>query len=149
PGTGKTMSAQVITADLGLDLLRIDLSKVISKWVGETAQHLQRVLSSPGSRRAVLLFDEADAVFGRRIEEARHAQDHFVNQDLGHLMTAIESYTGIVLLATNLRANLDAAFVRRIRHAIEFQLPDAAARRAIWTRAAEALFGAPLDAALI
>ena len=148
PGTGKTMSAQVIAADLGLDLLRVDLSRIVSKWVGETSQHLQRVLSSPGSRRAVLFFDEADAVFGRRIEDAKHAQDHFVNQDLGHLMVALESYTGVVLLATNLKANIDAAFVRRIRHSIDFQLPDAVARHAIWKRAAEALFGAPLDAAV-
>jgi hypothetical protein len=148
PGTGKTMSAQVIAADLGLELLRVDLSRVVSKWVGETSQHLQRILSSPSSRRAVLLFDEADAVFGRRIEDAKHAQDHFVNQDLGHLMVAIESYTGVVLLATNLKANIDAAFVRRIRHSIDFQMPDAAARLAIWARAAAALFGSPLDPAV-
>jgi adenylate kinase family enzyme len=143
PGTGKTMSAQVIAAALGLDLLRVDVSRVLSKWVGETAQHLQKVLSSPGSRRAVLLFDEADALFGRRIEEARQAQDHFINMDLSQLMVALESYTGVVLLATNLKANLDHAFVRRIRHAIDFQLPDAAARQAIWRRAARALFGRP------
>jgi hypothetical protein len=142
PGTGKTMSAQVIAAELGLDLLRVDISRILSKWVGETAQHLQKVLSSPGSRRAVLLFDEADALFGRRVEDARQAQDHFINMDIGHLMIALESYTGIVLLATNLKANLDAAFIRRIRHAVDFQMPDAAARVAIWTRAAQALFGA-------
>ena len=143
PGTGKTMAAQVIAADLGLDLLRVDLSRVLSKWVGETAQHLQQVLSSASSRRAVLLFDEADALFGRRIEDARQAQDHFVNMDLSHLMIALESYTGVVLLATNLKANLDAAFVRRIRHAVDFAMPDQPAREAIWAKAAEVLFGTP------
>jgi len=145
PGTGKTMSAQVIAAALGLDLLRVDISRILSKWVGETAQHLQKVLSSPSSRRAVLLFDEADALFGKRIEDARQAQDHFVNMDLSHLMVALESYTGVVLLATNLRANVDAAFVRRIRHSIDFAMPDMAARGAIWLRAMQALFGAPLS----
>ncbi len=145
PGTGKTMSAQVIAAELGLELLRVNISAILSKWVGETAQHLQKVLSSPSSRRAVLYFDEADALFGKRIEEARQtAQDHFVNMDLSHLMIALESYTGIVLLATNLKANLDAAFVRRIRHAIDFTMPDGTAREAIWLRAAQALFGTPL-----
>ena len=148
PGTGKTMAAQVLAAALGLDLLRVDISRILSKWVGETAQHLQKVLSSPASRRAVLLFDEADALFGRRVEDARQAQDHFINMDIGHLMIALESYTGIVLLATNLKANLDAAFVRRIRHAVDFPMPDAAARAAIWTRTAQALFGAPLEPSL-
>ena len=147
PGTGKTMSAQVIANHLGLELLRIDLSQILSKWVGETAQHLQKVLSSAASRRSILLFDEADALMGRRIEDARQAQDHFINMDIGHLMVALESYTGIVLLATNLKSNLDAAFVRRIRHSIEFTLPNATAREAIWARAVEALFGAPLNAA--
>jgi len=148
PGTGKTMSAQVIAAELGLDLLRVDISRILSKWVGETAQHLQKVLSSPSSRRALLLFDEADALFGRRIEDARQAQDHFVNMDIGHLMVALESYTGVVLLATNLKANIDAAFVRRIRHAIDFPMPDVHARAAIWARAIQALFGEVQAAAL-
>jgi hypothetical protein len=141
PGTGKTMSAQVIAADLGLDLLRVDISRILSKWVGETAQHLQKVLSSASSRRAVLLFDEADALFGKRIEDARQAQDHFINMDIGHLMVALESYDGVVLLATNLRANIDAAFVRRIRHAIDYPMPDATARAAIWSRTVQGLFG--------
>jgi hypothetical protein len=145
PGTGKTMSAQVIAADLGLDLLRVDISRVLSKWVGETAQHLQKVLSSACSRRAVLLFDEADALFGKRIEDTRQAQDHFINMDMGHLMIALESYTGVVLLATNLRANIDAAFVRRIRHAIDFTVPDASARECIWSRALQALFAHSSD----
>jgi hypothetical protein len=146
PGTGKTMAAQVIAAELGLDLLRVDLSRVVSKWVGETAQHLQKVLSSVSSRRAVLLFDEADALFGKRIEDAKQAQDHFVNMDISHLMIALESYTGVVVLATNLKANIDAAFVRRIRHAVDFPMPDARAREAIWEQAAGALFGTPLEA---
>lgn len=140
PGTGKTMAAQVIAADLGLDLLAVDLSAVLSKWVGETAQHLQQLLSSPASQRAVLFFDEADAIYGKRIEETRDAQDRFANLDTSHLMTALEQYPGIVLMATNLKANIDPAFVRRIRHVIDFPKPGPAARLRIWQQVLQALF---------
>jgi SpoVK/Ycf46/Vps4 family AAA+-type ATPase len=135
------MAAQVIAADLGLDLLRIDLSAVISKWVGETAQHLQKILSARSSRRSILFFDEADALYGRRVEEVRNAQDRFANMDVSHLMVALESFDGIVLLATNLRASIDPAFIRRIRHVVDFPRPDAPARREIWSRVVGALFG--------
>jgi SpoVK/Ycf46/Vps4 family AAA+-type ATPase len=135
------MAAQVIAAELGLDLLRVDLSAVVSKWVGETAQHLQKILSARSSRRVVLFFDEADALYGRRTEEVRDAQDRFANMDISHLMVALEGYDGIVLLATNLKANIDPAFIRRIRHSVEFPKPDALARRQIWERAITGLFG--------
>lgn len=141
PGTGKTMAAQVIAAELGLDLLRIDLSAVISKWVGETAQHLQKVLSSKVARRAVLFFDEADALYGKRVEETRDAQDRYANMDISHLMVALESFDGIVLLATNLKANIDGAFIRRIRHLVDFVKPDADARAEIWRKVLSGLFG--------
>lgn len=141
PGTGKTMAAQVIAADLGLDLLAVDLAAVVSKWVGETAQHLQQLLQSPSARRAVLFFDEADALFARRVEEVRDAQDRYANLDTSHLMTALEAYPGIVLLATNLKGNVDTAFLRRIRHLVDFPRPDAAARACIWQGAVRALFG--------
>ena len=141
PGTGKTMAAQVIAGELGLDLLRIDLSAVLSKWVGETAQHLQKVLSARVSRRSVLFFDEADALYGKRVEEVRDAQDRYANMDVSHLMVALENFDGIVLLATNLKANIDPAFIRRIRHLIDFVKPDASARAEIWWRALAALFG--------
>lgn len=142
PGTGKTMAAQVIAAEIGLDLWRVDVSAVLSKWVGETAQHLQKILSSRTAKRAVLFFDEADALYGKRVEEVRDAQDRYANMDISHLMVALENYDGIILMATNLRANIDAAFLRRIRHFVEFPRPDPAARRAIWQRVAAGLFGA-------
>jgi SpoVK/Ycf46/Vps4 family AAA+-type ATPase len=141
PGTGKTMAAQVIAAELGLDLWRVDLSAVLSKWVGETAQHLQKVLSACTTRRAVLFFDEADALYGKRVEDVRDAQDRFANMDVSHLMVALEAYDGVIVMATNLRGNIDAAFMRRIRHVVEFPRPDACARREIWRRASEAVLG--------
>lgn len=143
PGTGKTMAAQVIAADLGLDLLSVDVSAVLSKWVGETAQHLQQLLSSPAAQRAVLFFDEADAIYGKRVEETRDAQDRYANLDTSYLMTALEQYPGIVLMATNLKANIDPAFVRRIRHVIDFPKPGPAARLRIWQQVLQALFNAP------
>jgi hypothetical protein len=148
PGTGKTMAAQVIAAELGLDLLRVDLSAVISKWVGETAQHLQKILSARSSRRAVLFFDEADALYGKRVEEVKDAQDRFANMDISHLMVALEDYDGIVFLSTNLKANIDPAFIRRIRHLVDFPRPDAQARKEIWSRAIQALFGSSVAARL-
>lgn len=141
PGTGKTMAAQVIAQDLGLDLLAVDLSAVVSKWVGETAQHLQALLGSRAAQRAVLFFDEADALYAKRVEELRDAQDRYANLDTSHLMTALENYPGIVLLATNLKANIDAAFLRRIRHVVEFPKPDRDARQRIWRQVLSALFG--------
>jgi hypothetical protein len=140
PGTGKTMAAQVIAADLGLDLMAVDLSAIVSKWVGETAQHLQQLLSSPAARRSVLFFDEADALYGKRVDEVRDAQDRFANLDTSYLMTALEGYPGIVLLASNLKANIDAAFLRRIRHVVDFAKPNAPARENLWLRSLVALF---------
>jgi len=140
PGTGKTMAAQVIAADLGLDLLAVDLSAVVSKWVGETAQHLQQLLSSRAAQRSVLFFDEADALYAKRVEEVRDAQDRFANLDSGHLMTALESYPGVVLLASNLKGNIDSAFLRRMRHVLDFPKPSVTARERIWQQVVQALF---------
>lgn len=140
PGTGKTMAAQVIAGDLGLDLLAVDLSAVVSKWVGETAQHLQQLLSSRVAQRSVLFFDEADALYAKRVEEVRDAQDRFANLDSSHLMSALESYPGIVLLASNLKGNIDSAFLRRIRHVVDFPKPGAVARERIWRQVVQALF---------
>jgi ATPase family associated with various cellular activities (AAA) len=140
PGTGKTMAAQVIAGGLGLDLMSVDLSAVISKWVGETAQHLQELLSSKAISRSVLFFDEADALYAKRVEEVRDAQDRFANFDSSHLMAAIETYPGIVILATNLRANIDSAFLRRIRHIVDFSKPGPVEREAIWARTISGLF---------
>ena len=133
PGTGKSMAAQVIAASLGLDLFRIDLATVVSKYVGETSQNLERILSRAERMDVVLLFDEADALFGKRTE-IRDAHDRFANTDTGYLLQAIESYDGVAILATNKRGNIDPAFIRRIRYVLEFPKPDATLRLRIWRR---------------
>jgi adenylate kinase family enzyme len=133
PGTGKTMAAQVIAADLGVDLFRIDLSTVVSKYVGETSQNLEQILSRAAHMDAVLLFDEADALFGKRTE-IRDAHDRFANTDTGYLLQAIENYQGVALLTTNKKGNIDPGFIRRIRYVFEFPKPDALARLTIWER---------------
>jgi AAA+ superfamily predicted ATPase len=148
PGTGKTMAAQVIAGELGYDLLRIDLSAVVSKYVGETSQNLERILSRAAHMDAVLLFDEADGLFGKRAAEVREAQDKFANTEAAYLLQAIEAYPGIALLASNQKGSIDTAFLRRIRFLVEFSKPDAAQRLAIWRRVTAALAGAERAAAL-
>ena len=139
-GTGKTMAAQVIAAYLGLDLFRIDLSTVVSKYVGETSKNLERILTRAAGMDLVLLFDEADALFGKRTE-IREAHDRFANTDTGYLLQAIENYRGIALLATNRKGNIDPAFIRRIRYVLEFPKPDADRRLMIWQRVVGELAG--------
>ena len=134
-GTGKTMAAQVIAADLGLDLFRIDLSAVVSKYVGETSQNLERILSRAEHLDIVLLFDEADALFGKRTE-VKDAHDRFANTDTNYLLQAIENYGGIALLSSNKKENIDTAFIRRLRYVLEFPKPDAKQRKLIWTKVA-------------
>ena len=140
PGTGKTMAAQVIAANLGLDLFRIDLSSVVSKYVGETSKNLERVLSRAALMDLVLLFDEADALFGKRTE-IKDAHDRFANTDTGYLLQAIENYRGVAVLATNKKGNIDPAFIRRIRYVLEFPKPDAEQREQIWRRIVGELAG--------
>lgn len=132
-GTGKTMAAQVIAAELGLDLYRIDLSSVVSKYVGETSQNLERIFSGIENMDVVLLFDEADALFGKRTE-VRNAHDRFANTDTNYLLQSIENYQGIVLLSTNKKENIDTAFIRHLRYVLEFPKPDAKERKRIWNR---------------
>jgi hypothetical protein len=134
PGTGKTMAAQVIAGQLRFDLWRIDLAALVSKYVGETAQNVDRLLRQASGSDVVLFFDEADALYGKRATEVRDAQDRYVNMDTGHLMVAIENHDGVVLLATNQKGAVDPAFVRRLRYVVDFPKPDAAQRRAIWER---------------
>lgn len=141
PGTGKTMSAQVIAASLRHDLFRIDLASIVSKYVGETSQNLERVLSRAADMDAVLLFDEADAMFGKRVNEVRDAQDKFANTDAAYLLQAIESFPGIAILATNQKHNIDPAFIRRLRFVIDFEKPSAAERLEIWTKVIAGLAG--------
>jgi AAA+ superfamily predicted ATPase len=146
PGTGKTMAAQAIAAELSLDLYRISLATVISKYVGETAKNLERILARAETMDAVLLFDEADALFGKRTE-IKDAHDRYANSDTNHLLQAIESYSGIAILASNKKGNVDPAFVRRLRYVVELPRPDAPQRRALWERLVGELCGAETSAA--
>jgi hypothetical protein len=151
PGTGKTMAAQVIANALGVDLFRIDLSAVVSKYVGETSKNLERVLVAAARMDVVLLFDEADALFGKRVA-IEDAQDRFANTDTNHLLQAIESYRGVAVLASNRKANIDPAFTRRIRYILDFSAPDATQRLAIWRSVTSELAngaGPGLDPALV
>lgn len=131
PGTGKTMSAQVIAANLGMDLFRIDLATVVSKWVGETTRNVDRLLRRAAVQDVVLLFDEADALFGKRTD-IKEANDRFANTDTGYLLQAIESYEGIALLSTNRKGDIDPAFLRRIRYVLDYPLPDGIERLRLW-----------------
>jgi AAA+ superfamily predicted ATPase len=130
-GTGKTMAAEVIAAELGLDLYRIDLSGVVSKWIGETEKNLDRIFAAAESANAILFFDEADALFGKR-SEVRDAHDRYANIEVAYLLQKIEQYDGIAILATNLRGNLDESFTRRLAFTVHFPFPDADSRARIW-----------------
>jgi hypothetical protein len=133
-GTGKTMAASVVARELGLDLYRVDLSAVVSKYIGETEKNLERVLSAAERTDAVLLFDEADALFGRR-SEVKDSHDRYANIEVAFLLQRIESFDGVLVLATNLAGNLDEAFTRRLPFQVAFPPPDEAARRELWRRA--------------
>ncbi len=132
-GTGKTMSAEIIANELGLDLYRIDLSTVVSKYIGETEKNLQRIFNEGQASNAILFFDEADALFGKR-SEVRDSHDRYANIEVAYLLQRMEEYEGIVILATNLRKNMDEAFARRMHFTIEFPIPEEADRLRIWKR---------------
>ena len=132
-GTGKTMAAGVIAGDLGLDLFHVDLATVVSKYVGETEQNLDRIFAAAEGSNALLLFDEADALFGKR-SEVKDAHDRYANIEVAYLLQRMEAYAGAVILATNLRANMDDAFLRRLDALVEFPFPEAADRRRLWRR---------------
>ena len=131
-GTGKTMAAEIIAGELGLDLYRIDLSTVVSKYIGETEKNLSKVFAEAETSNAVLFFDEADALFGKR-SEVRDAHDRYANLEISYLLQRMEAYEGVVILATNLRKNMDDAFVRRLHFAIEFPFPSDGDRLRIWS----------------
>ncbi|MEV0825107.1 AAA family ATPase [Nonomuraea rubra] len=141
PGTGKTSAAEVIAAELGLDLYSIDLSAVVSKYIGETEKNLERIFSAAGDADAILMFDEADALFGKR-SEVHDAHDRYANVETAYLLQRMEQYEGIAILATNLRQNLDEAFTRRLQFVVDFPFPDEAQRAEIWRISFPA--GAPL-----
>ena len=131
PGTGKTMAAEVMAHELGLDLYKIDLSSVVSKYIGETEKNLSRIFHEAETSNAILFFDEADALFGKRTQVS-DAHDRYANIETSYLLQKMEEYEGVVILATNLRENMDEAFTRRIRFIVEFPFPDAGSRMEIW-----------------
>ncbi len=132
-GTGKTMAAEVLAHQLQLDLYRIDLSSVVSKYIGETEKNLRRVFDAAEAGGAILLFDEADALFGKR-SEVKDSHDRYANIEVSYLLQRMESYRGLAILTTNLKGALDTAFLRRLRFIVQFPFPDAAQRTEIWRR---------------
>jgi SpoVK/Ycf46/Vps4 family AAA+-type ATPase len=131
PGTGKTMAAEVIAGDAGLDLYAVDLSATVSKYIGETEKNLARIFDEAQASNAILLFDEADALFGKRTQ-VTDSHDRYANIEISYLLQRLDAYTGTVILATNMRQNLDDAFTRRLRFLIDFSFPDEAHRLRIW-----------------
>ena len=131
PGTGKTMAAEIISTELGLDLYKIDLSTVVSKYIGETEKNLEKIFTEAQSSNSILFFDEADSLFGKR-SEVKDSHDRYANLEISYLLQRMESYDGITVLATNLRANLDEAFTRRLQFVIDFPFPESPDRLAIW-----------------
>ncbi|MGW1464690.1 ATP-binding protein [Streptomyces sp. NPDC002308] len=130
-GTGKTLAAEVVAAELGLDLYTVQLSSIVDKYVGETEKNLERIFTEADRTDAVLLFDEADAVFGKR-SEVKDAHDRYANMESSYLLQRLESFDGIALLTTNLRANIDEAFTRRLDLVVDFPFPDVEQRLALW-----------------
>jgi adenylate kinase family enzyme len=138
PGTGKTMAAQVLANELKLDIFRIDLSKLVSKYVGETSKNIEHILSTAEKMDIVLFFDEADALFGKRTE-IKDAHDRFANTDTNFLLQAIEEYPGIAILASNQKGNIDGGFMRRFRYVLKFPEPKKEQRLQLWNKILEQL----------
>jgi len=131
PGTGKTLAACVLANDLGVDVYRIDLSQIVSKWVGETEKNLARVFDTASRSKAIILFDEADSLFGKRTE-VRTAVDRYSNLEVNYLLQRLEDFDGVTVLTTNFPENIDSAFKRRIRFKVAFPFPDAQLRSSMW-----------------
>ncbi|WP_225830056.1 ATP-binding protein [Streptomyces sp. NK08204] len=146
PGTGKTMSAEIVTGMLGLELLKVDLAQIVSKWVGETEKNLEAAFRQAEESHAVLLFDEADSLFGKR-GEVKHGTDRYANLEVGYLLQRLEASDGLVILTSNLKDNIDVAFTRRFHFVVHFPRPAAAERRRLWRLAfpEEAPLGADVD----
>ena len=138
PGTGKTMAAECLAAELDLPLYRVDLSQVVSKYIGETEKNLREVFAAAEARDLVLFFDEADAIFGKRTE-VRDAHDRYANLEVSYLLARMEQAQGLMILATNRKEDLDPAFLRRLRFIVDFPMPGAAERREIWERVVPAM----------
>jgi hypothetical protein len=133
PGTGKTLTATLLGKHTGKDVFRIDLSRVVSKYIGETEKNLSRLFDKAENKNWILFFDEADALFGKRTD-IRDAHDKYANQEVAYLLQRIESYGGLVILASNQRANIDDAFIRRLQNIIQFPMPRPEERYEIWRR---------------
>ncbi len=131
PGTGKTMTANAIAGQLGFPLYQVSLSHIVDKYIGETEKNLEKAFLFAEKSNAILFFDEADSLFGKR-SEVRDSHDKYANNEISYLLQRIEAYDGVVILATNIKGNIDPAFLRRLRYVIHFESPDAATRRAIW-----------------
>jgi SpoVK/Ycf46/Vps4 family AAA+-type ATPase len=130
-GTGKTLSAEIIANHVKLDLYKIDLAGIVSKYIGETEKNLDRIFAAAEASNAILFFDEADALFGKR-SEVRDSHDRYANIEISYLLQKMETYEGTTILATNLRQHMDDAFVRRLAFTVLFPFPDVADRRRIW-----------------
>ena len=132
-GTGKTLAAEVLASELGLDLYHVDLSQIVSKYIGETEKNLRRIFDAADAGGSVLLFDEADSLFGKR-SEVKDSHDRYANIEVSYLLQRMEAYRGLAILTTNMKAALDDAFLRRLRFVVQFPFPDSAQRAAIWSR---------------
>jgi SpoVK/Ycf46/Vps4 family AAA+-type ATPase len=130
-GTGKTMAADILAGELALDLYKIDLAMVVSKYIGETEKNLSRIFTEAETSNSILFFDEADALFGKR-SEVKDSHDRYANIEIGYLLQRMEEHEGVVILATNFRKNMDEAFVRRLHFTVEFPFPNEEDRRRIW-----------------
>ena len=139
-GTGKTMAAQVIARSIGVDIFRIDLATLLSKYIGETAKNLKRIFARAASIHALLLFDEADALFANRTE-VKDSHDRYANTDTNYLLQQLENFSGLAILATNRKTSIDTAFLRRIRYVFDFPRPEAADRGRLWHRLAAPILG--------
>ncbi len=148
PGTGKSLAAEVLAQRLGYPLFRVDLSSVVSKWVGETEKHLNRLFLAAEEAPCLLLFDEADALFGKR-GEVKGAQDRFANLEVSYLLQRLESFDGVAILTTNLKRNIDEAFLRRFTFVVEFPFPEARERLRIWERMVTDRFPLAEDVSLV
>jgi SpoVK/Ycf46/Vps4 family AAA+-type ATPase len=127
------MAAEIIATDLGLELYKVDLSTLVSKYIGETEKNLDRIFIAAQEANAILFFDEADAIFGKR-SEVKDAHDRYANIEVGYLLQKMEEYDGVVILATNLRKNIDDAFIRRMHMSIDFPFPEEPDRFRIWEK---------------
>ena len=132
-GTGKTMAAEVIANDLQLNLYRIDLSAVVNKYIGETEKNLRRLFDAAEDGGAILFFDEADALFGKR-SEVKDSHDRYANIEINYLLQRMEAYRGLAILATNMKGALDPAFMRRLRFIVNFPFPGASERKLMWQK---------------